>query len=172
MAEHLGDIADKKGYHDQAVHYYVLALVGESPSTTARDKLKNLGVSGGALDTMIAKARKDQISERTAKLDVVQTGTADFFLLVSPGKVEDVKFVKGEESLRSFTEMLKNVSVLMKFPPSSQVHVVRRVRLTCGKQPTSKTKAERESWYEGSASGLPGPCSLEWLPTSEVRGLD
>ena len=170
VAEHLGDIADKKGDHQQAVKWYVLALVGESPSTTARDKLKNLGVSGGALETMIAKARKDRISERTAKLDVTQTGTADFFLLVSPGKVEDVKFVKGEESLRTFTEMLKNVSVPMKFPPSSQVHVVRRVRVTCGKEPASKTKKNDKA--ENSASGLPGPCVLEWLPASEVRGLD
>ncbi len=94
VAEHLGDIADKRGNHDQAVHYYVLALTGDSPSSTARDKLKSLGVSGGALDSMITKARKEQISERTEKLDMVQAGTADFFLLVSPGKIEQVKFVQ------------------------------------------------------------------------------
>ncbi len=86
VAEHLGDIADKKGLRDQAVHWYVLSLVAEGASTTSRDKLKNLGVSGAALDTMITKARKEQISERTSKLDMVQSGTADFFLLVSPGQ--------------------------------------------------------------------------------------
>ena len=169
VAEHLGDIAQKKGLRDQADHYYVLSLAGDSPSTTSRDKLKSLGVSGGGLDSMIAKARKEQASERTEKLDAVQTGTADFFLLVSPGKIEQVKFVRGEESLRNFADMLKNVTVPMKFPPSSQVHVVRRVRLTCGKQPQSKSKDAAES---KPPSALPGPCSLEWLPTSEVRGLD
>jgi tetratricopeptide (TPR) repeat protein len=168
VAEHLGDIADKRGSRDQAVHYYVLALTGTSPSTTARDKLKNLGMSGGALESMIAKARKEQIGERTEKLDMAQTGTADFFLLVSPGKVEQVKFVRGEESLRTFTDTLKSVAVPVKFPPSSQVHVVRRVRLTCGKLPPSKDKAATEK----PSTGLPGPCSLEWLPASEVRGLD
>ncbi len=168
VAEHLGDIADKRGNHDQAVHYYVLALTGDSPSSTARDKLKSLGVSGGALDSMITKARKEQINERTEKLDMVQAGTADFFLLVGPGKIEQVKFVRGEESLRSFTDTLKNISVPVKFPPSSQVHIVRRVRLTCGKQPPSKDKAAAEK----SSTATPGPCSLEWLPTSEVRGLD
>jgi len=166
VAEHLGDIAEKKGLRDQAVRYYLLSLSADSPSTTARDKLKALGVSGGALGSMIEKAQKEQISERAQKLDMVQSGTADFFLLVSPTKVEQVKFVRGEESLRSFADALKNIAVPTKFPPSSQVHVVRRVRLTCGKQPPSKEKAEKPS------SGLPGPCSLEWLPTSEVRGLD
>ncbi len=176
VAEHLGDIADKRGERQQAVNWYVLSLVGDSPSTTAREKLKNLGVSGGRLESMISKARKDRISERTSKLDVVQSGTAEFFLLVSPGKVEDVKFIKGEESLRTFTEMLKSVSVPMKFPPSSQVHVVRRVRMTCGKQSASKIKEtghrEDKPASGNSASELPGPCMLEWLPTSEVRGLD
>jgi hypothetical protein len=164
----LGDIAEKKGLRDQAVHYYVLSLTGESPSTTARDKLKTLGASGSTLASMIAKARKEQISERAEKLDMVQSGTADFFLLVSPGKVEQVKFVRGEESLRSFTDTLKSVDVPMKFPPLSQVHVIRRVRLTCGKQPPAKDKAATEK----APPGLPGPCSLEWLPSSEVRGLD
>ena len=168
VAEHLGDIADKKGQRDQAVHYYVLSLTGDSPSIAARDKLKNLGVSGGTLDSMISKARKEQISERTEKLDMVQAGTADFFLLVSPAKVEQVKFVRGEESLRSFTDTLKSINVPMKFPAASQGHVVRRVRLTCGKQPSSKNKDSAEK----ASPGLPGPCSLEWLPASEVRGLD
>lgn len=168
VAEHLGDIADKRGNRDQAVHYYALSLTGDSPSTTARDKLKNFGVSGGAVDSMVTKARKEQINERTEKLDMVQTGTADFFLLVSPGKVEQAKFVRGEESLRTFTDTLKSVSVPMKFPPASPGHVVRRVRLTCGKQPASKDKAAAEK----PSNALPGPCSLEWLPTSEVRGLD
>ncbi len=172
VAEHLGDIAEKRGQHEHAIHYYVLSLTGESPSTTARDKLKAMGVSGSSLDSQIAKARKDQISERTTKLDQVQSGTADFFLLVSPGKVEQVKFVRGEESLRSFADSLKNINVPMKFPPSSQVHVVRRVRLTCGKPAPSKSKPGASSEKEKPATGLPGPCSLEWLPTSEVRGLD
>ena len=175
VAEHLGDIAAKRGQKDQAVKWYALSLLGDSPSTTARDKLKSLGVSGGALDSAISKARKEKIADRTQRLDAEQTGTAEFFLLVSPGKVEDVKFVKGEDSLRSLTGTLKNVNVPMKFPPSSQVHVVRQVRVTCGKQAASKKEAGRADSKPASgsaATGAAGPCSLEWLPTSEVRGLD
>ncbi len=166
IAEHLGDIANKRGQRDQAMKWYALALVGDSPSTTARDKLKNLGVSGHALESMISKADKDRIAERTETLNAVQSGSADFFLLVSPGKVEDVKFIKGEDSFKTFAEMLKGATVPMQFPPSSQVHVVRRVRVTCGKSSASKKKDEDKG------STLPGPCTVEWIPTSEVRGLE
>ncbi len=170
IAEHLGDIADKQGQRDQAVKWYALSLLGNSPSTTARDKLQKLGVSGGALESLISKAAKERVSERTQKLNVVQSGTADFFLLVSPGKVEDVKFINGEESLRTFTDMLKSLNVPMQFPPSSKVHVVRRVRVTCGKPTVSKTKDGERGDNKGTA--MPGPCSLEWIPTSDVRGLE
>ena len=168
IAEHMGDVADKRGQHEQAVKWYVLALVGENPSATARDKLKNLGVSGRALESMIAKADKERIAERTESLNAVQSGTAEFYLLVSPGKVEDVKFLKGEESLRTFAEMLKSVTVPMQFPPSSQVHVVRRVRVTCGKVSASNSKPKDAD----KPLPLPGSCTLEWIPTSEVRGLE
>jgi len=87
---------------------------------------------------------------------------------VSPGKVEDVKFLKGEESLRTFAEMLKSVTVPMQFPPSSQVHVVRRVRVSCGKVSASNSKPKDAD----KPLPLPGSCTLEWIPTSEVRGLE
>jgi tetratricopeptide (TPR) repeat protein/transglutaminase-like putative cysteine protease len=169
VAEHLGDIAAKKGQRDQAVHWYALALTGESPSVTARAKLKDLGVSGGALEGMINKASKDAVNERTLKLDAIQTGAADFFLLVSPTGIEDVKFIKGEESLKPFSEMLKKTSMPMKFPPPSKEHVVRRVRLTCGKSSAPKANG---SPAENSGTALPGPCSVEWIPAPQVRSID
>jgi len=168
VAEHMGDIALKRGQREQAVRWYVMSLTGENPSTTVHDKLKNLGVSGGALEGMVAKARKDAVSERTFKLDAIQSGAADFFLLVSPTGIEDVKFIKGEESLKPFADMLKKVSLPVKFPPSSKAHVVRRIRLSCGK-PASKANG---SAAENSGLALPGPCSMEWIPAGDVRSLD
>lgn len=167
VAEHLGDIAHKKGQREQAVQWYVMSLVGDSPSFTARDKLKSLGVSGGALDGMIAKARKDAVSDRTTKIDAVQAGTADFFILVNPTGIEDVKFIKGEESLRTFTATLKNASVPMKFPAASKGHVVRRAHLTCGKAAKANGSA-----FDNSSTALPGSCNLEWIPAGDVRSID
>ncbi len=176
VAEHLGAMAEKKGQRDDAVRYYAMSLAADNPGTTAREKLSSLGVSGGALEKAVSKARQQLLDERTTKLNTVQTGTADFFLLVSPGKVDDVKFVKGEPSLRSFMDTLKTSSVPMTFPPSSQVRLVRRVRLTCGSQAAAAKSrgktANENSVPQKMASGLPGPCSLEWIPAGDVSGID
>lgn len=182
VAEHLGEIAEMRGNRDQATHYYAMALAGDSPSITAKTKLSALGVSGDALEGMVSKAKKEEVAERTVKLDAIQKGTADFFLLVSPSKIEDVKFIKGEESLRAFTDMLKAMNAPMKFPPGAQGHVVRRVRVSCGSAPAAKPAPKSAPKGKGatpqpaaeSAPGnlQPGPCSVEWIPAGQVRGIE
>jgi hypothetical protein len=182
VAEHLGEIAEMRGNRDQAIRYYTMSLATDSPSITASTKLAGLGVTGDVLNSAVAKAKKEMVAERTVKLDATGKGTADFFLLVAPGKIEDVKFVKGEESLRSLADMLKASSVPMKFPPGAQAHVVRRVRLTCGVVPAAKPAPKAKSKTKGAAPEpaaeaapkdlQPGPCAVEWIPASEVRGID
>ncbi len=44
-AEHLGEIYEKRGKRDEAIHYYVLALAVEDPSPDARGRLTALGVT-------------------------------------------------------------------------------------------------------------------------------
>ena len=176
VAEHLGEIAETRGNREQAIRYYALSLAADNPSVTARDKLNALGITGAALEKQVSKARKDMVSDRTTKLSNAQVGTADFFFLVNPTKIEDVKFVKGEQSLRAFTDLLKNVPVPMKFPPASQVHVVRRAKLTCGDEARGKNdpKPADGSGFQNPSSGsaLPGPCALEWVPSSQVHRID
>jgi tetratricopeptide (TPR) repeat protein/transglutaminase-like putative cysteine protease len=179
VAEHLGEIAEMRGNRDQAIRYYAMSLATDSPSASAQEKLSKLGVSGAPLEKQISNARKDMLSERTTKLSNTQVGAADFFLLVDPTKIEDAKFVKGEQSLQAFTPVMKTVPVPMKFPPSSQVHVVRRARLSCGEERHGKTDSKQgngaafQSFSSGSSgSALPGPCTLEWIPSSQVRSID
>jgi tetratricopeptide (TPR) repeat protein/transglutaminase-like putative cysteine protease len=176
-AEHLGEIAEMRGAREQAVRYYSMSLATDSPSIAARDKLAALGITGDALQASIAKARKEMASERTVKMNAIQKGTAEYFLLISPGKIEDIKFVKGEESLRAFTDMLKTVDVPMKFPPSSQGHVIRRVRVSCGSTPEKPKAKQGKAQTTGTTqpeagSQLPGPCTLEWIPANQVRGIN
>ena len=51
---------------------------------------------------------------------------------MSPGKVEQVKFIKGDDELKSFTETLQKADIKMKFPPTAQAQAVRRAVLHCG----------------------------------------
>jgi tetratricopeptide (TPR) repeat protein len=150
-AEHLGEIYEKLGKRDQAIHYYVLSLAAENASPDARSRLTALGVKD--IDVRVAQARPEMQKALTKPLNKSDKGTAEFYLLVSPGKVEQVKFIKGDENLKSFAEILQKTDVGMKFPPQAQAHVVRRAIVRCG-------------------TTVPGPCTLELIPTSKVRSLE
>ena len=72
-------------------------------------------------------ARPELQKLRTISLSESGKGTAEFFLLISPGKVEQVKFIKGDDELKSFTRnVCRRPISKMKFPPDTQVQVVRR----------------------------------------------
>ena len=150
-AEHLGEIYEKRGKRDQAIHYYVLSLAVEDPSPDARGRLTALGVKD--VDHRLADARSELEKQRTLSLNKQDKGTAEFYLLLSPAKVEQVKFIKGDDNLKSFTEILQKTDLGMKFPPAAQAHVVRRAVIHCG-------------------TTSPGPCTVELLPSSLVRSLE
>ena len=150
-AEHMGEIYEKRGNRDQAIRYYMLALVAEGASANARAKLTALGVKD--IDRRLPDARADLAKRPTVPLNKSDKGTAEFYLLLSPGKVEQVKFIKGPDNLKSFADLLQKTDVGMKFPPQSQAHVVRRAVVRCG-------------------STAPGPCTVELVPSSEVRSLE
>ncbi len=151
-AEHLGEISEKRGQRAEAVRQYIDALVSENPSATdARARLTALGVKDIERRTTAARAELQQ--QRTVALNKSGKGRAEFYLLVSPGKIEQVKFIKGDDELKTFADVLQKTDIGMKFPPNPQVHVIRRVVVQCG-------------------TTSPGPCTLEVLPASQVRVLE
>ena len=150
-AEHLAEIYEKRGKRDQAIQYYMISLVAEDASPVARAKLTALGVKD--IDNRMAEARAELARRDTVALNKSEKGTAEFYLLVSPAKVEQVKFIKGDDNLKSFAAILQKTDVGMKFPPQSQARVVRRAVVRCG-------------------SATTGPCTLELVPSSKVRSLE
>jgi tetratricopeptide (TPR) repeat protein len=150
-AEHMAEVYEKRGNRDQAIRYYMLSLVAEGASPNARARLTALGVKD--IDHRMPDARADLAKRQTVPLNKSDKGTAEFYLLLSPGKVEQVKFIKGPDNLKSFADILQKTDVGMKFPPQSQAHVVRRAVVRCG-------------------TAAPGPCTVELVPSSEVRSLE
>ena len=150
-AEHLGEIAEKRGKRDQAIDYYMLSLVAENASPDARGKLSALGVKD--IDRRMPAARTKLSQQATVPLKQSDKGTAEFYLLISSGKVEQVKFIKGDDNLKSFADLLQKTDVGMKFPLQSQAHVVRRAVVRCG-------------------TTAPAPCTLQLVPSSQVRSLE
>ena len=65
-----------------------------------------------------------------------ETGNAEFFILLSGGagsvaKVDGVKFVSGDEKLKSFTEALGTADYHVTFPDDTPVNVPRRGIVSC-----------------------------------------
>jgi len=177
IGEHLGEIYEKRGDRDKAIHYYVLSLAAGLPSDDARARLTALGVNKG-VDQMVEQARKELEQQRTISLNKSAQGTAEFNLLISPAKVEQVKFLRGDDTLKDFSQLIQGSGVEMKFPATTSVHLPRRGVLTCGTNkaaPAKSVKTARKNatiMISDKPQAVPGPCTLELRPAITVRTLE
>ncbi|MGB7555552.1 MAG: hypothetical protein WBM04_14360, partial [Candidatus Korobacteraceae bacterium] len=100
--------------------------------------------------------------------------------LISPSKVEHVKFIKGSDGLKSLSNVLQKTNVGIKFPPAAEVRVVRRAVVTCGTTTASpsattaagKGKAPVATVGSQDSQGPAAPCTIELLPAESVHTLD
>jgi tetratricopeptide (TPR) repeat protein/transglutaminase-like putative cysteine protease len=178
IGEHLGEIYEKQGKREQAIRAYLWALAGDPPSDSARARLDALGVSK-EIEHKVEEARRELQRQRTTPLQISGKGSAEFFLLISPAKVEQVKFIKGSDGLKNLSDVLEKADVGMKFPASAEVRVVRRAVVTCGTVASApvagasgKGKAPPAAVASQESPGPAGPCSLELRPAESVRTLD
>jgi tetratricopeptide (TPR) repeat protein/transglutaminase-like putative cysteine protease len=176
VALHLGEIAEKRGNKDEAIRYYIFALATESPSVEARPRLEKLGVTSD-VDARVAKARTELQAQRTHTLNATGKGTGDFFVLVSPGKNEQVRFVSGNADIKSLADSVKSDNLGIVFPEQSSVRALRRATVNCGTMPPpAKSKSGKKSDKQPEAVASPqllsGPCTIELLPSDEVRSID
>jgi len=128
---------------------------------------------------MVEQGRRELKQQRTVSLSKSDQGTAEFNLLISPPKVEQVKFIKGDDTLKEFSQFLQSAPTGMKFPPGSSAHVPRRGVVTCGTiQAAGPTKSVLTASKSATISmtGKPhtvaGSCTLELRPADTVRVLD
>jgi Flp pilus assembly protein TadD len=137
VGDHLGQIYEKRGEKDQAMRTYALSMNGLRPIPETRDRLANL--AGGDSKANAAIAHSKEELERLSTIDLgktTQTGNADFFILLSggageAGKVEAVKFVSGDEKLKTYTEALRTADYHLTFPDDTPVKILRRGTLSC-----------------------------------------
>ena len=86
LADHLGQIYEKRGKKDLALHTYALALAAPRPSAETRARL-TLALGGNAqIDRMVRQAAPELIAMRTFPLPNLQLGdgTADFLIVLAP----------------------------------------------------------------------------------------
>jgi hypothetical protein len=57
--------------------------------------------------------------------------SAEFFVELSPGKIENVAYIRGDESLKTAEESLRKAELNVPFPKDSQAKLIRRGILVC-----------------------------------------
>jgi Flp pilus assembly protein TadD len=137
VGDHLGQIYEKRGEKDLALRTYALSMNGLRPIPETRERLAAL-VGGDAKADATVTRYKDEL-QHLSTIDLgkaTQTGNADFFILLSGGggiqaKVDAVKFVSGDEKLKSFTEALRTADYHVTFPDGTPVKIIRRGTLSC-----------------------------------------
>jgi tetratricopeptide (TPR) repeat protein len=140
VGDHLGQIYEKRGDKTRARETYALALGGLRPTPETRDRLASLADNALAdkKNDSSTVASKTSLQElRTIHLGKAkETSNAEFFILLSGGStgketVDAVKFVSGDEKLKSFTEALRSADYHVVFPDDTPVKILRRGILSC-----------------------------------------
>ena len=137
VGDHLGQIYEKRGDKDRALRTYALSMNGLRPAPETRGRLASLAGGDAKVDATVARYKEELQHLSTIDLGkATQTGNADFFILLSGGggsaaKVDAVKFVSGDEKLKSYTEALRTADYHLTFPDDTPVKVFRRGTLSC-----------------------------------------
>jgi hypothetical protein len=140
VGDHLAQIYDKLGEKDHAVQTYARALAAPHSVPETRARLMLLLGGNAGIDDLVQKARTEMAPLRSFPLKGLpkQDAAADFLVLFSPEgadgmatKVEAVKFVSGDETLRPIGEKLSSLDYGTVFPDASPIKLVRRGTLAC-----------------------------------------
>jgi len=137
VGDHLGQIYEKRGDKERALRTYALSMNGLRPAPETHDRLATLAGGPAKADAAVAHY-KDEL-QHLSSVDLgraTQNGNADFFILLSGGagsqaKVDAIKFVSGDEKLKSYTEALRTADYHLTFPDDTPLKILRRGTLSC-----------------------------------------
>ncbi len=141
---HVGMIEEKRGRKQEAIRAYAQASAVFRPSREARESLEKL-TAAGSVDKLIDKAKGELRDYNVINLGQLMPNLkapteAEFYVVFTPdsarnSQVSDVKFIKGDDSLKSEIPALKALKFPLVFPDSSQTKIIRRGALHCVPKP-------------------------------------
>jgi tetratricopeptide (TPR) repeat protein len=137
---HLGQIYEKRGKKEEAIHMYALATAADRLVPEARESLIRLaGKDKG--ETLWRDALTELGNSRAIKLGATTANVkgateARFYVMLTPGpsrnaQVTAVKFISGDEKLRPLAAVLKSGNFNFVFPDETSTKVIRRGTLFC-----------------------------------------
>ncbi len=134
VGDHLAQVYEKRGRKQQAIHMYALALAAYRPVPETRQRLTNLLGDASKVDAQVAKAKPEIENLRSLRVPAPgkEAAQADFLVLLSGTRVEQVKFVKGDSKLQALAEALRTAKYEVLFPDETPTKIVRRGTMSCG----------------------------------------
>ena len=144
VGHHVGAVAEKRGNKQEAIRLYAQGAVADRVMPEARESLLKL-TSADSMEKLLATAKtelpvynKFDLGQLTPNLKA--PAEAEFFIVIAPdatrkAQIVDVKFIKGEESLKPLAAQLKSVKYSLVFPDASPTKIVRRGVLLCLPKP-------------------------------------
>lgn len=132
MGDHLGQLYEKTGRRNDAIEMYAESLAAPRAEAETRTRLAKL-VGDGKVDSLVKAAEARRATERTVHLGKLgPSGTADYLLSFSaPQKVDEAKFVSGDDSLKTIGPKLQTAPFHADFPDASPTKLFRRATITC-----------------------------------------
>jgi TonB family protein len=141
VAEHLGEVYDKQGKQNAAIHIWRLALAANSKQAGAQERLRKAGAplvepfhpAKGAAKDIPVSAGEELGKLRTIGIRGLpkQTGSAEFFVLASHEGIEDAQFISGADELKDAGHAIKAAKYAFPFPDSGGEKLIRRGILSC-----------------------------------------
>ncbi len=144
VGDHLGQLYEQEGKKTEAIHFYRLALAAQANLADARERLQKLGaplVEPAPPPTRLpAPSRPKPITAGEELAQMRSTpipgiaesdGHAEFFLLLSPKGVEEMRFITGDEKLKTAVAAFPKVGYGAVFPDNGPEKLPRRGILFC-----------------------------------------
>jgi tetratricopeptide (TPR) repeat protein len=143
VGDHLAQLYEKQGKKKEAIRTYAQAATAPHADADVRTRLAAATGDTAKADEAIKSAANDLLQQRTFKVNKTaeESGEAYFYLLVVPteksAKIEFVKFIRGDNSLRQATNQISKLDLGNVPPTSPPTKLLRRAKLTC--EPSPKT---------------------------------
>jgi transglutaminase-like putative cysteine protease/tetratricopeptide (TPR) repeat protein len=140
-ADHLGQIYEKQAKHEAAIHMWRLALAANANQKDAKERLQNAGAprvepvrTGRNPRSAQPAAPVEELSKlRTFPIPELpeQSGSAEFFLLVSGHGISAARFIGGSDRLKGAVQTLQKAKYRFAFPDEGPEKIIRRGILSC-----------------------------------------
>lgn len=140
IGNHLGEIYEQQGQHQAAIHLWRLALAANNKNEIVSEHLRKAGLSISEPSKGKVSLREQPITPdeelgrlRTAKVSSLskQTGSAEFYVIVSRERIEDIQFISGDDHLKSAGDAVRQADYQFAFPDEGPEKIIRRGILSC-----------------------------------------